>query len=134
MTILLVAFHAFRLRPYRPDAKFHRHEIDWVNGLDPLEEHAVVHRSYRLEATSIGAEEMGRVVGTTWKSMGPQDKAPYERVASEELGRYMDAKRTFEAAAPPLQHSALRRPGSRCIPAYTFATFTSYTSFTIPSC
>ena len=40
---------------------------------------------------------MGRVVGTTWKSMGPQDKAPYERVASEELGRYMDAKRTFEA-------------------------------------
>ena len=37
------------------------------------------------------------MVGTTWKSMGPQDKAPYERVASEELGRYMDAKRTFEA-------------------------------------
>ena len=54
-------------------------------------------RSYRQAANSIGAEEMGRVVGTTWKSMGPQDKAPYERVASEELGRYMDAKRTFEA-------------------------------------
>ena len=54
-------------------------------------------RSYRLEAGSIGPEEMGRVVGTTWKSMSPQEKAPYERVATDELERYMDAKRTFEA-------------------------------------
>lgn len=54
-------------------------------------------RSYRLEASSIGPEEMGRVVGTTWKSMNPQEKAPYERVATDELERYMDAKRTFEA-------------------------------------
>ena len=54
-------------------------------------------RSYRLEASSIGPEEMGRVVGTTWKTMSPGDKAPYERVATEELERYMDAKRTFEA-------------------------------------
>ena len=37
------------------------------------------------------------MVGTTWKSMNPQEKAPYERVATDELERYMDAKRTFEA-------------------------------------
>ena len=37
------------------------------------------------------------MVGTTWKTMSPGDKAPYERVATEELERYMDAKRTFEA-------------------------------------
>lgn len=37
------------------------------------------------------------MVGTTWKSMSPQEKAPYERVATDELERYMDAKRTFEA-------------------------------------
>ena len=57
----------------------------------------IMYRSYRLEAHSIGLDEMGRVVGTTWKSMSPQEKAPYERVATEELERYMDAKRTFEA-------------------------------------
>ena len=37
------------------------------------------------------------MVGTTWKAMSPQEKVPYERVATDELERYMDAKRTFEA-------------------------------------
>ena len=36
-------------------------------------------------------------MGNTWRGMGPTERAPYERVANDELARYMDAKRTFEA-------------------------------------
>ena len=54
-------------------------------------------RSYKLEAQSIGQEEMGRLVANTWRGMGSTERAPYERVANDELSRYMDSKRTFEA-------------------------------------
>lgn len=65
-----------------------------ATGLQNLE---TLRRSYKLEAQSIGQEEMGRLVGNTWRGMGSTERAPYERVANDELSRYMDSKRTFEA-------------------------------------
>ena len=66
------------------------------------------------------------MVGTTWKSMSPQDKAPYERVATDELERYMDAKRTFEALH---RHYSTLHYGAQEAGVCACCTATSWTAF-----
>jgi hypothetical protein len=75
-------------------------------------------RQYAQEAHRIGIEEMSRVVGETWKSLSAAEKQPYEQVAQQEMGTFLQSKRVFEGLHRQYSqlHYAAQEAGARACP------------------
>lgn len=77
----------------------------------------------------IGFEDLAKLIGTRWKETGPEERAPYEKLASDELHRYAIEMNAYDEIQNGYQSFVVQNPVPVPVPVNHVAMNTAFLPF-----